>query len=200
MKKLLLLAFLFCTPLLFGQEISGDSNTQEPEEVKDPFIRNRVYSEAGMDMLSTQNGVNVGLKYKIGANIYFINYYAYGFGINISILNGGLSFLGNPAIHGSLPSIGPSLLLRTQENAGFEFNLNGGYGGFLTENTSGSGFTSTFDAKWRKEEFTIGLSYSLYFDSTPASNDVYDVFSLNLGWEFSIRRFGRFAMTMVNVM
>lgn len=206
MKKAILLLFISASASFYAQTDSTATNSNvaieesETEEEKDLFIRNRVYSEAGMDIYSTQNGVNVGLKYKIGANVYFMNYYAYALGINISILNGGFSFLGNPATHGSLPSIGPSFLLRTQENAGFEFNLVGGYGGFITNTTRGHGLTSTFDAKWRKEEFTLGLSYSVYFDSSPASTDVYDVFSLSVGWEFNLQRFGRFAANAVNIM
>lgn len=189
MKNLVLLLLLSTTYFGFAQT---DTELQNPWNNQDDLIKHRVYSEFGIDMAGLNNGPTIGPRYKIAGNYYFLNRYAYAWGIHCSFFTIGADFLGDRAVHGSLPTIGPSYIIRTKKDEGFEFNLAMGYGGYRTPNLRGSGLSTGIDVKWRKQEFSLGLNYTYYAGNKALGSQPYDILSFNFGWQFSVERFVNF--------
>lgn len=185
MRRLLFFGFVCCTLVSIGQ------NNEPAVEEEDGLIKARIYSEVGLEVASTQYGLSMGPKYKIGANVYFLDHYLYGFGLNFNIVGLGLGFGSTASAYVTTPGIGPSLLVRTGLDNGLEFNLPVSYGAFSAlENGQGIAFTP--EVKWRKKEFSVGIAYNAIQSRKDFGGGFYDSFSLNFGFRFDPVRFFNF--------
>lgn len=154
-----------------------------------PLIKNRIYTEVGIETISPQEGLSLGLRWKLGGNLYFLDRYIYTIGLNLNILGGSVGFGPNSTLHITTPGIGPSFLLRTGEEHGIEVNLPLGYGIYNTEEISGAGLYYIADVKWRKNDWAFGIAYNGYFNADKTNRDYFDSLALTASWQFSTERF-----------
>ncbi|MGB0933688.1 MAG: hypothetical protein ACPGU5_05365 [Lishizhenia sp.] len=154
-----------------------------------PLVKNRVYTELGLETYSTQIGLSVGPRWKLGGNVYFLDRYIYALGVNFNIASISIGLSPNPSFQLVLPGAGPSLIVRTGDEHGLEFNLPFGYGLYSNETIVGGGLYYTFDAKWRNKDWAFGIAYNGFFNADKNNRDYFDSFALTACWQFSIERF-----------
>lgn len=175
------------------------SFSQNPFGGDGPLIKNRVYTELGLETYSTQIGFSVGPRWKLAGNVYFLDRYVYALGINFNIASLSIGLLPNSSFQLALPGVGPSFIFRTGEEHGLEFNLPFGYGIYSNENIVGGGLYYTTDLKWRNKDWAFGIAYNGFFNADKKNRDYFDSFALTACWQFSIERFANMTRNFAGV-
>lgn len=191
MKKVLVLLFIVICNLTSAQNPFGGNG---------PLIKNRVYTEVGLETYSTQIGFSVGPRWKLGGNVYFLDRYVYALGINFNVAALSIGFGPNATFQLALPGVGPSFILRTGEEHGLEFNLPFGYGIYSTEFIDGGGLYFTKEIKWRNKDWAFGIAYNGFFNADKNNRDYFDSFALTACWQFSLERFANVTRNFTGMM